>query len=304
MSEYGPILYPPAGVRPAAARQLRVVAVASGKGGTGKTNLVVNLAVAWADRGRRVLVIDGDAALANADVLLDVSPRYHLGDVVSGHAAIEQVLLESRFGVTLLPGASGALELERLDPAAQLALLGALDSLGAAYDAVLIDTAAGLTPNTLFFAGAAEDVVLVTTPEPTALTDTYATLKTLARRAGVTRALLIVNQCASAAVATEVHARLQQLGRRFLDVGVDLAGWLPFDAHLHRAVMNRAPVVHDAPDAPVSRRLRALAERLLGDRPRLDSGDRLRFFWHQLRESGAPRPHLARPPSLMPPDRR
>lgn len=279
MSTSDPILYPPLAAAPGAA--LRVLAITGGKGGTGKTNLAVNLAVAAAETGRRVLLIDGDGALANADILLDVSPRHHLGDVVSGALPIEQVLVESRYGVTLLPASSGSLALERLDDPAKLTLMACLESLGDAYDAVVIDTASGLSPNSLFFAGAAQEVALVTTPEPTALVDAYAGLKALARHHGVTRAQLIVNQAGGGAVACEVHERLAMLARRFLDVDVRLAGWLPFDAHVHRAVMRRIPVLFDAPHAEISGRIRALADYLLGQEA-LDSGDRLRFFWRQL----------------------
>ena len=283
MSKSDPIIYPPLGppLARAGREPLRVLAVAGGKGGTGKTNLAVNLAVAVADTGRRVLIIDGDAALANVDMLLDVTPRHHLGDVLSGALPIEQVLVESPHGVTLLPASSGILALERLGDDAKLALLAALESLGDAYDVVVIDTASGLSPNTLFFAGAAQEVALVTTPEPTSLVDTYAGLKALARRHGVTRAHLIVNQAGSGVDACEIHQRLAVLARRFLDVQVDLAGWLPFDAHVHRAVIRRTPVLRDAPKSDISRRIRALAGYLLGQ-DALDSGDRLRFFWRQL----------------------
>lgn len=279
-------------------RALRVLGVVSGKGGTGKTNVAVNVAVALAARGRRVLLIDGDTALANADILLDVSPRHHLGDVLRGDVPIERALVASAHGVTLLPASSGGLELERLDDAQQLALLGALESLDDAFDVVVVDTGAGISPNSLFFAGASQDVVLVTTPEPTALVDTYATIKALARRAGVTRVRLVVNQAGGGASAAEVHVRLGQLARRFLDVQIDLAGWLPFDAHVHRAVMRRAPVIADSPRAEISVRLRALAEHLVGA-PADDRGDRLRFFWRRLFALASPAmaPHEASAPT-------
>ncbi|TNF33136.1 MAG: MinD/ParA family protein [Deltaproteobacteria bacterium] len=279
MSHSDPITYR-AHAAPEGSR-LRVLAVAGAKGGSGKTNVAVNLAIAAAETGRRVLLIDGDAALANADVLLDLAPRHHLGDVLSGARPIEEALVESPHGVTLLPAASGELGLERLDDAGKLALLGALESLGDAYDAVVIDTPSGLSPNARFFAGAAEDVVLVTTPEPTALVDTYAGLEALARDHGTTRAQLVVNQAADAATAIAVCERLAHLARRFLGLDVQLAGWLPFDVRVHRAVMRQVPVLVDAPDAPYSRHLRGVAEHLLGQGAP-DGADRLRFFWRQL----------------------
>jgi len=260
---------------------LRVLAVAGGKGGVGKTQLAVNLSVAFAARGLRVLLIDGDVSLANADVLLDVEPRSGLGDVLAGHRPIEDALVRSPYGVTLLPGTSGEVDLSALDADQKLALLAALDSVGDQFDVVLVDTASGLGANTLFFASAAQDVLLVTTPEPTALVDAYATIKALARGAGTQRVGLVVNQAADWEAAWEVHERLRLLTRRFLDVSVDLCGWLPFDAWVHAAVMRRAPVICDAPRSQVSRHLQRLADRIL-EQVGAAPGDRPQFFWRHL----------------------
>lgn len=260
---------------------LRVLAIASGKGGVGKTNLAVNLAVAFAHLGRRVLLIDGDVSLANADVLLDVEPRSSLGAVLAGRERIEEALVRSPYGVTLLPGTSGEVNLATLDDHQKMVLLAALDSLEDAFDTVVVDTGAGLGANTLFFATAAEELLVVTTPEPTALVDAYATIKAVVRRTGARRVGLVVNQAADHAAACDVHERLKMLAGRFLDVSVDLHGWIPFDARVHGAVMRRAPVVCDAPGAAASRHIRVIAEHVLGLRG-AGATDRLQFFWRQL----------------------
>ncbi|MCA9514585.1 MAG: MinD/ParA family protein [Myxococcales bacterium] len=263
------------------AHGLRVLAIASGKGGVGKTNLAVNLAVAFAHLGRRALLIDGDVSLANADVLLDVEPRSCLGAVLAGRQGIEEALVRSPYGVTLLPGTSGEADLATLDDHQKMALLAALDSLGDAFDTVVVDTGAGLGANTLFFASAAEELIIVTTPEPTALVDAYATVKAVVRRTGARRVGLVVNQAADHAATCDVHERLRMLTRRFLDVAVDLHGWIPFDARVHGAVMRRAPVVCDAPASAASRHIRAIAEHVLGLRS-AGATDRLQFFWRHL----------------------
>lgn len=267
-------------------RRLRVIAVAGGKGGVGKTQVAVNLSVAMADRGLRVLLIDGDLALSNADLLLDVRPTAGLVDVGAGRASIEAALTPSAYGVTLLTGAHGEV-VGSLGDAEKLALLGALDSLGEQFDAVLVDTASGLSSDGLFFAGAAEEVLVVTTAEPTALADTYATVRALSRHAGQRNFGLVVNQAADVSIAHEVHERLRILTRRFLGLDMALAGWVPFDVQVHAAVMRRAPVIVTAERSPAARHLRYIADHLLGQ---ADSTVRevatvkpgIQLFWRQL----------------------
>ena len=271
--------------------RLRVIAVAGGKGGVGKTQLAVNLAVELSALGERVLLIDGDVGLCNADLLLAVTPTLGLGDVVAGRASIEEVLVASPHGPTVLSGRGrDGVSDEALDDHEALALLGALDSIGERFDVVVIDTAAGIGRNSLFFAGAAEEVVLVTTPEPTALTDTYATARALLRRSSRTRIGLVVNQAMGPTIAAAVHGRLRNLVSQFLSADVQLLGWLPFDPWVHDAVMHHAPFVAARPGAPASHQLRALAARLR-DLPIAshDGPADLRFFWSTLQAHGASR---------------
>ncbi|MFO0748846.1 MAG: P-loop NTPase [Myxococcota bacterium] len=266
--------------------RLRVIAVAGGKGGVGKTQVAVNLAVIMADRGLRVLLIDGDLTLSNADLLLDVRPAAGLVDVGLGRVPIEDALTSSAYGVTLLSGAHGEV-VGHLGDREKLALLGALDSLGEHFDAVLVDTASGLSSDGLFFAGAAEEVLVVTTPEPTALADTYATIRALAKNAGQRKIALVVNQAADASIACEVHERLGILTRRFLGLDMALAGWIPFDVQVHAAVMRRSPVVASAGRSPASRALRYIADHVLGQ-PVARASDLasvkpgIQFFWRHL----------------------
>ena len=264
---------------------LRVMAVASGKGGVGKTQVAVNLAVELSRLGERVLLIDGDVGTCNAHLLLDVSPGTGLGDVACGLTPIEAALVETPHGPTLLSGRASHTHqraADGLDDCQQLTLLAALDSIGHLFDVVVIDTASGVGSNALFFAGAAEEVILVTTPEPTALADTYVSARALLRRSSRTRIGLVVNQAVSYEVARAVHQRLHGLVRQFVAAEVELLGWLPFDPMVHDAVMRQSPFVVTGPGTSASRRLRQLALRLKAMPVSTEGSADLRFFWSTL----------------------
>lgn len=241
---------------------IHTIAIASGKGGVGKTHITVSLAALMASLGHRVLVIDADLGLANADLLLDVRPEYGLKHVVSGRVPIEAALTESPLGVTLLPGLTDTSEDLQLDSSEKLALLAALGSIAPRFDLALVDTAGGIGDTGLFFCQGADEVLLVTSPEPTSLADTYALARALVKRARQTRLSLVVNQCVNERVARAVHERLANLCERFFDLPLPLSGWLPLDAAVCAAVMRRTPVVCASPGAPATQRLHHLAERL------------------------------------------
>lgn len=272
---------PPA-ERPAPMRPLRVIAVTSGKGGVGKTSLTVNLALLFARQGRRVLILDGDTGLANVDILLDLKPRATLRHLLAGEVGIEDVLLESEHGVTVLPGGSGVAELSELSTTAQRELLEALDSLGDRYDTVLVDTAAGIGSNARFFAGAAQEVIVVATPEPTAMADAYAMIKVLSRHCGVTRVGMVLNQVVGKEEARDVFERLDQLCARFLSVSLDFLGTIPRDAHVREAVMAQSPLVTAYPACPASQALAKLADDILSRPVPAGPDGRLQLFWTRL----------------------
>ena len=262
------------------------IAIASGKGGVGKTHLTVSLAILLQRRGLRVLVVDADLGLANVDLLLDVEPTHGLKDVATGQCSVEDALVESPLGVTLLPGladSSGELTLSSSD---KLALLGALASLADRFDVVLIDTAGGVDDANLFFCQGADEVLAVTTPEPTSLADTYALVRALTRRARQRRVGLVVNQCVDERIARAVHERLASLAQRFLDAPLPLMGHIPFDGAVCAAVMRRQPVVVSAPNTSASEGLRALAARLTSARYRGWPRPSLSFFLKSAHDPG------------------
>lgn len=277
-----------AAVRPAAtSAPLRVVAVASGKGGVGKTSLAANLAVSLAKRGLRVCVLDADLGLANLDIVLGLTPARSLLHVLRGEARLDEVIVDGPAGIRVVPAASGFLELTSLAPEHQLALLGEVDALEASLDVLLIDAAAGITPNVLFFAAAAAETLVVLTPEPTALADAYALIKLLATRHGRQDFLVVVNMAVSVADADAAFRRLQRVTERFLRVRVEYQGFVPYDDAVARAVRRQQPVVLEAPGTPASMAIGRLAQRLAVRPPVAPSGGVQFFFRRLVAEGGA-----------------
>ncbi len=261
----------------------RVIAVTSGKGGVGKSNIVANLAVEMSRRGRKVLVLDADLGLANVDILLGLAPVGHLGDVVSGNRDIDDIILHGPEDVDVLPAASGMSEITTLTEAQKGRLLVALDRLKSRYDTLLVDTGAGISSNVIFFAGGAHEVVVVVNPEPTALADAYAVIKVLRNRREIQRFQLLVNSVRQSSAAQVVHERLERVAERFLDVDIQLLGHVYYDQAVQKAVMGQEPVVLRFPSAPASRCLAQLAQRL--DMMEAPEGQEGRF-WEQLTEDG------------------
>jgi flagellar biosynthesis protein FlhG len=228
------------------APKVRVLAVTSGKGGVGKTNVVVNLGVRLCGMGHRVLVLDGDLGLGNVDVMVGLSPTRSLADVLAGGHALEDVVVPGPNGIRLIPGGSGVAALTQLGEEGQLRLLSEVARLADPPDFLLIDTGAGIGPNVRFLVGCAQEILVVVTPEPTSVTDAYALMKVMALHHGERRFRLLVNLARSAAEAAEVYRRLALAADRFLGVAVDLAAWVPEDAGVGAAVRAQRGVAGSA----------------------------------------------------------
>ncbi|MGH7894685.1 MAG: MinD/ParA family protein [Candidatus Binatia bacterium] len=265
---------------------VRVIAVASGKGGVGKTNITANLAVTLAQRGERVWVLDADLGLANLDVVYGVTPERTLLHVLRGEHRLADVVALGPAGVRLIPAASGVAELTALTPAQQLAVLEEVETLEGTLDLLLIDVAAGISSNVLFFAAAATETLVVVTPEPTAITDAYALIKVLATRWGRTEVPVVVNMATSARDAEEAFGRLARVAAQFLPVRLEYVGWVPFDDAVPRAVRSQAPVAIAAPGTPAARAIAALGDRLIGRDAATTTGGGLQFFFRRLLAEG------------------
>ena len=263
-------------------RAFRVIAVTSGKGGVGKTNVVVNLAIQLAREGRRVLIFDADLGLSNCDIMMGVVARKDLRHLIYEGASFDECVVTGPEGVHLLSGGSGVAELAQLGDAERLRLLGAIEGASGRYDTILIDTGAGIGSNVIFFAGAAHEVVIVLSPEPTALADAYATIKVLARHSGVQRGLVCGNRVSSLTMAREAFARLHSLTSHFLDVVVELAGWIPTDVHVEAAVAAQVPVSVLHPMSPSAQRFKLLGDAISRRRPEFASSGGFHMFWRSV----------------------
>jgi flagellar biosynthesis protein FlhG len=243
----------------------RAIAVSSGKGGVGKTNLAVNLAVSFAQRGLKTALLDADLGLANADVLCGISPRSTLEDVVGRERSLEEVMVLAPGGFRLLPGASGVSRLADMGQSQRRDVLMQLMELERSVDMLIIDTGAGIGANSMAFAAAAHTIIVATTPEPTSIADAYGAIKTLVARGRRSGIQLVVNMVANDEEGRAVHARMDRVAKAFLNTRISYAGSIPHDPAVPAAVRKREPVAIASPYAPASRAIRQLARELVGE---------------------------------------
>lgn len=257
----------------------RVMAMVSGKGGVGKTNLSVNLAIALAGAGRRVLLVDADLGLANVDLVLGRRPRGDLGHVLAGRMMLEEIVQEGPAGIHWIPGAAHMPAVARIDSGRREALLKGLTALETDHDYVLLDAPAGIGEGVLHLARQADELLLVTTPEPPAMMDAYALLKAAVASGpeSLGRVWLIVNMVTHRRDAERVHGRLREAAERFLGLRVDLLGHVFCDGHVGRAVQKQEPVVLAYPHSQAAWCVNRLAASVLEGTGRPEKG-RFAFF--------------------------
>ena len=246
----------------------KVVAVTSGKGGVGKTFVSANLAAALAKRGMRVLVLDADLGLANLDVVLNLYPKLTLHDAFTGKATLDEAILRAPGGFSVLLAGSGMVEYSRLTPEVRDEFLRVVHSLTPRFDVILLDTGAGISDVVLFAVSLASEVLMVATPEPTSLTDAYATIKVLIGQQQRERIRLIVNQTTRAGSGAAITRQLQQVLDRFVvsslgrPFGLSHLGDIPADPEVRQAVMRRQLLLQSQPACPASTAITQIARSL------------------------------------------
>jgi flagellar biosynthesis protein FlhG len=249
-----------------AQKRARLIAVTSGKGGVGKTNFSSNLALTLARSGQRVVVIDADLGLANLHVILGITPSYHLGHVMQGQKSLREILYPGPGGIQIICGGSGITELANLSEATRQAFVNGLRELDTLADVIIIDTGAGLSRNVMAFLCAVQEIIVVTTPEPTAITDAYATIKVVSQENPSAHLMLVVNMAQSDLEGEAVANKLTLIARQFLRVELDSLGCIHQDPSVARAVRAQQPFTLCQPQSAAARGVVQIAAQL-GYRP-------------------------------------
>ncbi len=264
----------------------RVFSITSGKGGVGKTAVVANVAVSLAKMNKRVLILDADLGLANIDVVFGLAPSQNLNNFFAGDCELQTILVKGPLGIKILPAGSGIQRFTRLDSQQKMRLLESLDSLHNDFDFVLIDTEAGISENVTYFTTAAHEILVVTTPEPTAITDAYALMKLLSNQYHEKQFNLIVNFIKNEEEALDVYRKLTMVANRYLDISIDYMGSIPRDKQMIDAIRKQQVMVQLYPDSKTSAAFAALAGTIIREPRNMDAKGSIQFFWKRLLDFG------------------
>ena len=217
----------------------KVVSVASGKGGVGKTLTAVNMAVAARRMGKSVLILDGDLGLANVDVVLGLQARYNIFDIIEERVSLKEIIIEGPLGIHVIPSGSGITQLTRLSCLQRVQLMEQISLMDESYDLLIIDTGAGISSGVLHLNAMADKIIVVTTPEPHAMTDAYAFIKVMHEEYGTSNAGLLVNMVKSKEEGQMISSRIFDVARKFLKVEIEQLGSIPFDREVQKSTMSR-----------------------------------------------------------------
>lgn len=263
-----------------------VLSITSGKGGVGKTLTTVNFAVAARRMGLSVLILDGDLSLANVDVVLGLTPRYNIRDVLDGNAELADIIVDGPLGICLIPSGSGIASLAHLSYVQKQQILDQLGRIKDRYDLLLIDTGAGISDTVLHLNRVADRSIVVTTPEPHALTDAYALIKVLAEEHKTKHFDLLVNLAKSEGEGLKIAERIADVAMRFLNVQVAYAGHVPYDPAVGKAVMQRRAASEQSTFTLAGQAWAQIARRLMAMPAVKAAGGN--DFWRHLLDAGSP----------------
>ena len=263
-------------------KPVRVITIASGKGGVGKTNVSVNLAIALASTGKDVTILDADLGLANIDVMLGLHSDKNLSNVMKGECDLEEVLLDGPNGIKVIPASSGVKDMAEMSPAQHAGLVSAFSELSHNIDILLVDTAAGISDSVVSFSRAAQEVIVVVCDEPASITDAYALIKLLNKDQGIFKFHILANMVSGPQQGREVYEKLSKVSDRFLDVALDYIGHVPYDEHLQKAIKRQKAVVEAFPRSRAAQAFQTLSKKVNNWPIPSASGGHLEFFVERL----------------------
>jgi len=263
-------------------KPVRVIAVASGKGGVGKTNVSVNLAVSLAKLGNRVLLMDADMGLANVDIMLGLQTKYNLSHVLSGEKSLLDVMVDAPGGFKIVPATSGDSRMAQLSAAENAGIINAFSEIDGFLDVLIIDTAAGIADSVVSYCRASQEVVVVVTDEPASMTDAYALIKVLSREHQLSKFKLMANMTRSEKHGIELHRKFMNVCENFLDVSIDYLGTIPFDHDLKEAIQKQMPVTIAKPNSISANAFKEAANKINNAQIPTDVTGYLQFFVESL----------------------
>ncbi|MBW2090611.1 MAG: MinD/ParA family protein [Deltaproteobacteria bacterium] len=264
-------------------KTVRAISITSGKGGVGKTNITANLAIALAQQGQEVLVWDADLGLANIDVLLGLNALYNINHLLKGEKTLEEIIIEGPSGIKIMPASSGIQEMANLGEGQKMRLLNELDHYREDLDFLLIDTGAGISANVMYFNMAAQERVIVVTPEPTSITDAYALIKVMTTKYNARKFSILVNLVESSREAKDVFMLLGAVADKYLtSISLDYLGYLPRDEYIPKAVLKQQPVLEIYPSADCSKFFKNLAKQMLNAPVDYNQDGNIKFLWKRL----------------------
>ena len=261
---------------------VRVIAVTSGKGGVGKTNVAANIAVSLSDLGKRVMVLDADLGLANMDVLFGLQPRFNLAHVLSGEVDLQSTVIEGPKNIRIVPSASGNVSMIDVPPASQAAIIQAFSELVDQPDVLVVDTATGISDSVIRFVSAAHQAVIVVCDEPASLTDAYALIKVLSSTYGISHFEIVTNQSRRKGEGQRLFEKLRRVSDQYLDVVLRHLGDIPHDELLRRAVQEQRSVVDAYPRSDAGRAFAEIAKAISKPTARREVSGSIQFFLERL----------------------
>ena len=266
-------------------KPVKVIAVTSGKGGVGKTNVSVNLSISLAKKGHKVVLMDADLGLANVDVMLGLHSKFNISHVLNGEKNLDEILLQGPSGIQVIPATSGVKRMAELTPVENAGLIRAFGELEYPVDTMIVDVAAGICDSVVSFGRAAHEVVVVVCDEPSSITDAYALIKVLSREYSVERFHILSNMVESEAHGRILYKKLSLVAERFLDVTLDYLGTVPFDQALRRAIQKQNAVCDMDPNSPSAKAFRRIAAGIERWPKPSRAGGYLEFFVERLLQS-------------------